>query len=663
MMEVMDNFSGFPRFLQSSRSFPQNPWIYFSIFVFTNSLLSYGNGSFRVNLWLFFLGLVIPMAMAFASKLRPSSAPIHQAELLDSIPTWFCWTICGAALILRIGQLTFWAQWPASDSSLCASYSMELSEKWFWRFFFAHAQNPAVFNWGLAVFYKIFTPGLFPTRLYPLLISALVMGATYWSARTYFSKSLSMFCLMVSATGFWILYAGEFCFPHILALLWQILGLGFLGRLALSASPRDVQKNAAFLGLVMGTGFFIGIGWPIVFFGVILALAGLWLPTTSRISFLSFSIPFVTCLLLFLWAGAHEHYGQHLRSLWILKSESASTFKWSDLGSNLTALFWRNLSGGFGPHWGGMWNPLLSSFFFLGLVEFKNVSLSPFLKWLLFGLLIGIAPGFLSSGFDIFRLIHSVPFQAIIAGLGFQRLLEPIPAPQRIRWFLPLFLASTCLDSFHIQTPALANLNTENLSKAYDILKNTTRSNGPGFILTDLTPLNWDHSLDLAVYPFNMITNKRIVVSATRWVAILVNQDYLPFLNRRLSDVQWYDLGNDGLGEEGDRFLGVITIQPTNAAICAPWLNADIYFRKVNFEFLNNLPFEPLETLVQKLEQIPLGKNPDPFLESCLCEKVLFLMPENNPSRILPVAQLALERGFNLPLFSWFKKRAESLGN
>src|SRR5580658_7341744 len=107
----MLNTSGFVHFLKSPRSLPRNPWIYFPLFLLADSFLSYGNASLSTNLWIFFIGLVVPLTLALTSKPRPSPTPIHQVEVLDSIPHWAWWTILGVSLLARIGQLTLWAPW------------------------------------------------------------------------------------------------------------------------------------------------------------------------------------------------------------------------------------------------------------------------------------------------------------------------------------------------------------------------------------------------------------------------------------------------------------------------------------------------------------------------------------------------------------------------
>ncbi len=217
--------------LRAHQPLPNNPWAYFLLFLVSNCFLSYGNLSLQLVIWIFLFGLCLPFVALLITPSRMPPFVLHQKDFIEAIPIWFWLLIYGAALFARIGQMTFWAHWPDGDSSLLSFFSLELSQKWSWPLFLSHAQNPAPFYWGLALIYKLFNPSLFTTRFYSIVISGLIVAITYSSARTCFPRSLSLFCLMVTATGFWTLYAGDLCFFHVLALLWQIAALGFLGRL------------------------------------------------------------------------------------------------------------------------------------------------------------------------------------------------------------------------------------------------------------------------------------------------------------------------------------------------------------------------------------------------------------------------------------------------
>jgi hypothetical protein len=641
--------------------FKYYPWFYFLLFCAANSLLAYGSLSLAANLFIFLFGLLVPMAVAFGSRPPSPSVSLYQINFFESIPLWFWCVIGAAALFARLAQVTFWAPWLGSDESTVAFYSVQLSQNWFWHFFWGSAQNPSFFNWGLAIFYKIITPGLFSTNFYTIIISGLTAGITYWSARSVFSKSLSAFCLMVSATGFWLLYSGGHCFIHILALFWQIALLGFLGRLAKGGSKKEIQRTALALGMITGSGFLIAIAWPVVVVVTFLALAGLWIKKKPREAILPFLVPFMGWVLLFLLAAVHEHYGQHFSSLWLLRSGTDWIQRWPDFVSNFTALFWRNFAGGFGPTWGGMLNPILSSLFFMGLVELKAVRASAFTRWILVGLLLGLAPGFLSKSFDIFRSLHSFPFQVVIAGLGFQRLLEASPRPRALILALFIFLAFTPLDLWHDKlSAARMDPTAENFAKSYEILEKKYAPLGPGLILSDLMPRIWNHSLDVATYSFNAVANPRIPVSQVRWVALLENEEYVPFLNRRFDQIHWYALGGDDFWKTGRLCLGVVPIQPGMESTVASWLNADLYIRALILEFLKAEPFMPPQSLIEGLREMPLGEKPDPFLESSRDERILFSLPPGDPSLALLIARQGLTKGYPLSLFQRFQGNDKS---
>ncbi len=228
-----------------------------------------------------------------------------------------------------------------------------------------------------------------------------------------------------------------------------------------------------------------------------------------------------------------------------------------------------------------------------------------------------------------------------------------MPARQAIRVVFLLFISATCLDLYHNQ-PIWAGreeTNGQNLPKAYEILKTQYAPVGPGYLLSDLTNMTWNHSMDFAAYSFNAIVNPRIQPTQIRWVALLENEEYLPFLNRRISGIQWHDLGPDNLWKKGRRFLGVIPIRSDNKEILGSWCKIDIEFRNDVADFLNHLPAEPVQQFIQKLLDTALGERPDPFLESCRDEKILFLLSSNDPAISHATARLALEKGYPLPIF------------
>jgi hypothetical protein len=644
------SLSGFSRSLRSSFDLPESPWFYFWPFLAANSLLAYGNLSLQADLWIFVLGLLVPLIAAFNARPRSPFTALIRKEFFPSIPPWFWLAVYGAALFSRICQIAVWPLWPVSDGSAGAHYAVELHEKWFWGFFFGNAQT--AFYWGLAALYKILTPGLFSTLLYSVLISSLIVGVAYWAARPFFPKSISIFCLMAAATGFWVLYTGEFTFLHILALLWQTICLGYLGRLTEAQTEGASRKYALGLGLFTGSGFFIAIAWPVVAFAIFLALAARCSREAKRPWVLPFLVPALGGAFLFLAAMAHENAWRNFQTLWIMRANTDWGRQWTDTACNITSLFWRNWTGAYGPVWGGMLNPLMASLFFLGLVEFKNIRSSALLKWVLAGLLVGLAPGLLAKSFDVFRMVHSYPFQVLVGGLGFQRLLESLPA-RRVPWLALLFLGiSTSLDLFHIREVSFTlSPNGQNLSKAYETLQKNYAPQAPGFVLTDLMPTTGDQSFDLAVYPFNAAVNPDIPPSRAQWVALVGTEDYVPFLNRRFPGIRWYDLGEDAIWKRGRRVLGVIPIRPQDRPVFMSWREVDLYCRAAIFEFLDQWPLEPPETLVQKLWQAPPEIESDPFLESCRDEKILGTLPFPGPRQLGPLVRQALDKGYPLPLF------------
>lgn len=634
-------------------------WTLFWIFLAANSLLAYGSPGFQTALWIALLGLVLPIGLAFLTP-----APVEKQDPKPGSaafpPSWVWIMVALAAAGIRVLQFTSLHFWPSVDDSLNAFYAMDLAENWRWHFFFGSAQVPTAFHWGLALFFKAFGPSLSALRSFPLLLSALASGLAFFAFRTALPRASALFYAMGMAVGFWPLYTGQFCMALILLLVWQTAAFLLLGILAVPRpSPHDRWLSLG-LGLVTGAGFFVAIPWPLVALFLGCSVALLARRPDKKGILPHFLFPMFFFLGLFLLAGIREGYGERFRALLVLRSGVDWGYQIPETLSNLTALFWRSFSGSYGPSWGGMFNPLWTSLFFLGLLDRRRASSRPQTLWLLAGLLLFWAPGWASRDFDVFRLFQSLPLMLLAAARGFQTLQEKLPASKRTFFFAVLFLASTFLDFHHLQVQRpIGSSESAHFAHADGILQETFHRNGPGALLLDLRPNLWDKTLHIASYPFNTSLNPALPPERARWTALLVNSGYLPFLQERFPHSQWHFLGPDRILRTGDLFLGIIPEGPSERPDIAKWVEADRYFRSVSLEVLRREPFVSREGIGRLLEEGQGLCREDPFLGSCLSEKLFFARSHEDRTELLALVQEALRRGYPLPFFR--QARAELL--
>jgi len=550
-------------------------------------------------------------------------------------------------LCIRIAQVTFWSHWPSLDESVFDYFSLQLSSKWTWKPFWGAAQHPPVFNWLLALFFKVLGPSLESARLFSLLSSASVLTITYFFVRFLPANSFSVFLFFGMALGFWPLYVGQFCLFHILFLFWEVLCLGLL---VLSLRPRaGASYLIFFLGIATGFGFFVDIAWPVV--AVVIALVVFYAGNKGRrtfFSFLGFSAVFVG---LFVLVCVWGNYGERIRSLWFLDGDSNGHDQIKNSLENVSAILWGG-DAACGPTWGGMLNPIGSSLFFFGLLSLKHLKGRSWIKEFCGLSLLLLLPGLVSKSFDIMRILQILPFVLLLTALGFHRLISFFAGKTRILIFSIILIASALLDIRHLHIQRSVSPFGAEESEAYDILKHIARQEGPGILFPNLRPSLWDKSLLLATYPFNAAYNKDGSLKNAKWASMIVNGNYKPFLSGdpRLN-IHWYLLGQDPLWNYGGLLLAVFPLDAKNQPLITQWSAADHYFEDLSSRIIDTEASESKEDMEAELLQPEKVTQGDPFLETCFCEKEIFAIPTWDRKNLLSDIQRGCKNGYALPNF------------
>ncbi len=173
-----------------------------------------------------------------------------------------------------------------------------------------------------------------------------------------------------------------------------------------------------------------------------------------------------------------------------------------------------------GPLWGGLLNPFLSSFFFLGLAHLFKAWKKPLNLWTLSALPVFFLPALLTNNVEMMRLVALLPILLGVCALGAWSFLSYVAPKKRLLVFLLILAGSCAFDFFHLFRvyPRFAGNNpsfygsfkSPEFSKAYSLLKPMASQNGPGLILLNFNPDPYDQTLFVTTYSFNSAENPRL---------------------------------------------------------------------------------------------------------------------------------------------------------
>ena len=553
------------------------------------------------------------------------------------------------------------------DEGLYSYLSMDLARQWHWKFFFTHSQNPPLTNWGLSLFYRIFTPSLQTLWLFPALVSLAALLAAGWMIRRAYPVSFAFFLCAIAATAFPLLYAARFCEALMMVLSWTLVTLAALALYAQGAGSKKAWKGAAWLGFWTGTGFFVAIQWVLVAFVTGLAVFHLaWKKPSQRGAALAAFLPPVV-----LGAGIYGFFwleqkgGGHIHDLWVFQGGTDWSRQVWDSLANLTCFWTASPSPmDYGPVWGGLLNPVLGACFLWGLVECFRHRRKPWAAWLVLGFLLFLVPGFAAAGFQVFRVVPAFPLALFLAALGLQGLagsLSPQTASFRAMAVVLLLAASASLDFLHLEKyhslwgtpgPFWQNIKSGELYEAYVRLGEISKDRGCGMVLSELRPNPTDLTLETAAYPFDAAQNAGIPLDQVKWLAVIVNANDKPFLERRFPEGKWIWLEKFSNTTNQPQMLAVIPVTKAALPALRPWVEANFRLKPLTYDILNSLPGRPQKPFLDELSSLYPFFQGDRFLESCFWEKVVFhCKADNNQEGVLRAVQEGLKKGYPLPQF------------
>ncbi len=613
-------------------------WIYFFIFLTANTLLSYFPLTFQASLWISLLGLALPFGIAlWTGKPSPTSeSPLHQFEFWAKIPLWI-WIVLGAAaLFFRFDQLTTLSAWPIYDEGMVGFCALQIAQKGVHHLFYMFSQIPVFYLWLLGSVFKLFGPSLFSLWFLPALISALWVPLAYLTARHYFSKSFSFFCVLAAGLAFWPCYIGRFSVNENLLLPLETLAFLWLAKCLRAESNQKQNLFSFILGLTLGLSLYaVFLHWISVLFIVGLTAGYLfWKKRPGLLIFLvvGFALPVIPFAVIYFQSENLSYF--HLLSSASLSEPWLDKLK--DAWNTPQGLFWgvspRELC--YKPLWGGLINPVLGALFGIGLLEsFKNPQRALY-RWLCVAGLVLLLPGMLVSDFEFYRVLPVLVILIPLIALGWARLTRGFSARSAAVILFGLIAASTALD-FHQLFQVYSHLwdspgywvkesKSINNDRAYQLLKAKAQTEGPGFVFSDFAPGFNDQNLKLADYSFNAAANEKLDSEKVQWAALVVNVNYQPFLAKRLGAGKTYWISKDLNLPDGGSMLWVVEINESNRAIFNHWREAQLALNGYLSEYFEHLNFKENNSyskILNALDQTYPFFQKDPFLEACYWEK------------------------------------------
>lgn len=548
-------------------------WLWFFILLGFNALLSWGPWDVWQRFWLYPAAWILELVFvfyfpSFAGTLSRTTSvrnepgkrasgrtnPRAWDEGMKNFPSfqgktgWMILLLAGLAVFLRFYGLVSVPVWPTWDDANYSYFAVGLSEKLSWPLLIGHEKTMPLFTWLQGLFFQVDPPSLASLWLYTASLSLLAVILGVWAARRYLARVPALVYAALLAVGFWPIYFGKFD-AYLGEFQWcvEFLLLGILG-LFLKAAPRYSLWLAILLGLGVGGSLYSSM----LFLGpAALVTVGMFLfcrkkPERGMKVFLAYLLPALVLSIPMDLAFLQNLTGGHVFTYSVFSHQKSPwDRRWATLFSYFTAPFWGPIDGSywsFSPLWGGFFNPLWDALFFLGLATWRVYLGKTWRTWWAVFLGLLLLPAFFFNTLECFRtdLIMPLCLVPMVAGLGV--LFSTLVPSARKGFFLLVLALSLGMDGYHFfgvfhqwsihMIPGIQIKSPERY-RAYQILRETAKRQGPGFIFSDFVSDAYDQSLLVSAYPFNAARNPRLDPQKARWAAILTDLHYLKALEAR----------------------------------------------------------------------------------------------------------------------------------
>jgi hypothetical protein len=274
------------------------------------------------------------------------------------------------------------------------------------------------------------------------------------------------------------------------------------------------------------------------------------------------------------------------------------------------------------PAWGGFLNPVLGSFFGLGLLVLLNQG-GARAWWLIGSFVLLLLPGMLTNSREPLRVLPVLPVLFTLCAMGWQNLLKRLPSRKILPVLTLLALVVAGLDFYHLAVKYHRIWNSPETwsgygkslerSRALPILEKTAAARGPGLVFDQFPPGLCDQSLSVLSHPFNAVQNPALSPAEARWAGILANVNFKPFLDRRFTQGKVYALSSGLNRPDGGWMLYIFPVTDQNRPVLEKWREAAWAFE--------SHPHQDARVLLSMLQKARPAFRGDAFLESSYWEK------------------------------------------
>ncbi len=636
--------------------------VIFLLLVGLNSLLAYSELDWRIKLG----GLLGFGALGWAliKKQTPvlsKEQPLFSRDYFFPTTGWVALTF-GLALALRLFIVNSSLSFPVVDEIENAYCAIHLNSHWSWNLFIRSHQIPALYIWFLTVAIKFFDFSFLILWLVPAIFSFLSVIFNYLAFRAFFSRFFSFSCLLLLGFSFWPVFLGYFSCEDGLMVTCQALAFWILAKLFKADPSRKHALLWIFLGILLGVGFYTYFAWPLIAICIILTLGWYFLHSRFRAKW-----DFVFCLLAFFLTtlplgieAYRENFGAYIWKLLVFNQTGNEAVHWHFWQNAFcfTNLFWTSWPKNYAcsyyyySGWGGLFNPILGSFFFIGTAEWWRIRHHPMAKWIAVSSAVFFLPCLLANSNIGYHLAPLLPILIVTIILGFFKVLESLPNDSIKLLFIGLvFSVSISLDTnAFAKTIDNTNRNFSDLNPMVLLCQNLSKQNahyGPGHIYSDFCMNEWLPAyLTVGTYSFNSLVNPSLDPGKDSWAAIIADDSCRNLLSKIFTGIAFIELYGAAHVDSG---LGAfIPLTSDNRKILEDWSETNQILRETDYMLFNHPLSKSYEDIIRFLrdrESLFQGK---PFLSFYYWGKLANIYYWNKQyDMALPAFQKALQYGTN----------------
>ncbi len=553
------------------------------------------------------------------------------------VPWVFVAFVGTAGFLSRFIHLTDFSFWPLYDEGISALYAMDNQAGWDGRLTYYFSALPPLYIWMQAISFKLLGIGKGSLWVLPAILAAASWLVLWFAAGRVFSRGESFRVMVLLAFGYSMLLPGRLAHPYGSLMAWQCIGI--FGVAFFVTSGLYHRPGWMFLG-----GLYIGLGSLTFFtwFWIAPVLLGLtlflfrWeiLARRDRPAFASFLMGMVLGALPSIPRLLDGAYGGHALTLFrdlfdpVLLPERLWHF---------TALFWTSMdSFRYGPFWGGLFNPIETTLFFMGVAAVLFQERNRGWHFVLYAWVLLLLPVLATWPANGTRLIHLVPFTYLLILRGSRQI--PMGKKGSGEVLAGLLILSSMLNLYHFWGPA-RRWSTQPVlgehqrmvehSRAYDLCARKAEVEGSLYLFTRLNAAHFNYqSLNPALYvltsPFNGLTGPKHS-TAPRWAAVLTNDHHRAYLSRRFRNAEWHELSDTLDYFTSTYCLGFIPVSSLEPGTLQAWIDAENALQSQYRSFLEDrdlerAPERAKRRFISELDErvSPIGK--DPFLRTLYLE-------------------------------------------